>query len=53
MKRNGKIELMRFVFCISILLYHINSDLWDGKKLLSDNISFFAHGRTGVEFFFL
>lgn len=52
-KRNGKIELLRFIFCICVLLYHINKDLWGGEKLFCDNLSFFSHGRTGVEFFFL
>lgn len=51
--RNGKIELLRFVFCICVLLYHINNDLWGGDKLIASGISFFSHGRTGVEFFFL
>lgn len=52
-RRNGKIELLRFIFCICILFYHICKDLWDGKKLIADGFSFFDHGRTGVEFFFL
>lgn len=52
-RRNGKIELLRFVFCICVLLYHINNDLWGGDKLVADGVSFFSHGRTGVEFFFL
>lgn len=51
--RNGKIELLRFVFCLCVLFYHINNDMWDGEKMLADGISFFSHGRTGVEFFFL
>ncbi|MGN1329367.1 MAG: acyltransferase family protein [Eubacterium sp.] len=52
-KRNGKIELLRFVFCICVLLYHLNNDLWGGEKAITDGLSFFSHGRTGVEFFFL
>lgn len=52
-KRNGKIELLRFVFCICVLLYHVNNDIWGGEKVLTDGLSFFSHGRTGVEFFFL
>lgn len=52
-KRNGKIELMRFTFCMCILFYHLNGDLWDGEKVFGDYFSFFSHGRTGVEFFFL
>lgn len=52
-KRNGKIEILRFVFCLCVLFYHINNDLWGGEKVLADGLSFFSHGRTGVEFFFL
>lgn len=52
-KRNGKIELFRFVFCIIIILYHINSEFWSGKEFFNGTLSFFANGRTGVEFFFL
>ena len=51
--RNGKIELLRFYFCISVLLYHICKDIWGGTKLIGSTFSFFEHGRTGVEFFFL
>ena len=53
MKRNGKIEIFRFVFCIIIVLYHINLDIWNGDLLIGEHLSFFIHGRTGVEFFFL
>lgn len=52
-KRNGKIELMRFVFTISVLIFHINLSLWSGKKGFTDTVSVFSHGNLGVEFFFL
>ena len=52
-KRNGKIELFRFVFCIIIILYHIGGDFWSGKEFFNGTLSFFGNGRTGVEFFFL
>ena len=52
-KRNGKIEILRFIFCLCVILYHINGVLWDGKQLITANLSFFSHGRTAVEFFFL
>lgn len=52
-KRNGKIEILCFIFCVCVLLYHVNNDLWDGAKTLFDGVTFFSHGRTGVEFFFL
>lgn len=53
MKRNGKIELLRFIFCIIVILYHINLDLWNGDMMMGKHLSFFSHGRTCVEFFFL
>ncbi len=55
MKRNCKIELMRFVFAIVIVIFHINDKLWSNTKLIfpDSTWSFFAHGNIGVEFFFL
>ncbi|MCR5208313.1 MAG: acyltransferase [Eubacterium sp.] len=49
-KRNGKIELMRFVFCAVVILFHCNNTI--GIKL-SAPFEFFGRGRIGVEFFFL
>lgn len=44
--RNGKIEFMRFVFAVIILLHH-------SRDFLGDDISPFLGGSLGVEFFFL
>lgn len=52
-KRNGKIELLRFFFCMSVLLFHIGKDVFTDSNVISEYFSFFARGRTGVEFFFL
>ena len=52
-RRNGKIELMRFVFCLTVLFRHINHDLWKTKKILIGKFTFFKYGYMGVEFFFL
>lgn len=52
-KRNGKIELMRFVFTMYVLCFHINLGVWENKKGFTETISFFRHGNLGVEFFFL
>lgn len=54
MKRNGKIELLRFIFSIGVLCFHV-------QKYISHEISpsspirfdFFVHGAMGVEFFFI
>ncbi len=52
-KRNGKIEILRFFFCMSVLLFHLNTDVFGNWTLATPAFSLFAHGRTGVEFFFL
>lgn len=52
-KRNGKIELLRFVFCISVVLYHAGYDVLEGDWAVTTHLSFFSEGRIGVEFFFL
>ncbi len=53
-KRNGKIEWMRFVFCIVIILFHCY-DRFELKGLTYGKypVSCFARGTIGVEFFFL
>lgn len=52
--KNGKIELLRFVFCLCILMFHLTLDIWDGvTPLTSKYFSFFEQGAMGVEFFFL
>lgn len=45
--RNGKIEFLRFVFCLSVLIFHGANAMTDGKHRI------FFSGRLGVEFFFL
>lgn len=52
-KRNGKIELLRFVFCICIVLFHAGADVFGSDRSISEHLTFFAHGRIGTEFFFL
>ena len=53
MKKNGKIEILRFLFCLSILCYHISSDYPERALMLTKHWNFFGEGRIGVEFFFL
>lgn len=48
--RNGTIEIMRFIFCFIIILYHINNRL---ELPPYESMTFFFHGKIGVEFFFL
>ena len=49
-RRNGTIDLMRFVFCMEVILYHI------AKRVplpTYGHFNFFLNGKIGVEFFFL
>ncbi len=52
-KRNGKIEILRFVFCIGVLLFHAGNDVLGNNCVINPYFSFFSKGRIGVEFFFL
>ena len=52
-KRNGKIELLRFVFFVGVLLFHLNKDLYSSKLFFGEYLSFFSHGYIAVEFFFV
>lgn len=56
-QRNATIELMRFLFASSIILFHIAGTLWDRKLILFSSEEFkltlFRNGYIGVEFFFL
>lgn len=54
-KRNGKIELLRFVFALAVLMFHIGKDLYPEGALreIGHGLTYFYHGRSGVEFFFL
>ena len=55
--RNATIELMRFLFASSVVLFHIAGTLWDRKLILFDSgdlrLTLFRNGYIGVEFFFL
>ncbi|MCD7945890.1 MAG: acyltransferase family protein [Clostridiales bacterium] len=50
-QRNGKIELMRFVFALCILFFHVSESIWDNNLSLFGNFAFFATGNFAVEFF--
>ena len=52
-KRNGKIELMRFVFSVLVVAFHASGDIWSGAKPLTEHLSLASQGAIGVEFFFL
>ena len=52
-KRNGKIELLRFIFCILILFFYCDVDMFEVSKNFNHGFSFFRHGYVGVEFFFI
>ena len=52
-QRNGKIELMRFVFTVLVVAFHAGGDIWNGAKPLTEHLSLASQGAIGVEFFFL
>ena len=51
-QKNGKIEFLRFFFCMAVILFHIREDFPD-RTFLFRGIDLFREGRFGVEFFFL
>ncbi|MBR1762618.1 MAG: acyltransferase [Eubacterium sp.] len=53
MKRNGNIEIMRFVFCWIIIFFHINDKLLEKVNMPLSFLTFSQNGRIGVEFFFI
>ena len=53
MKKNGKLELYRFVFSIAILLYHAEKYLVGEPQYSGIHFGLFSHGSIGVEFFFM
>lgn len=54
-QKNGRVELLRFVFALAILFFHIHKRFaGDGViELGNTGLNFFARGYIGVEFFFL
>ena len=54
-KKNGRVELLRFIFALIILFFHIHKRFADGGviELGNTGLNFFARGYIGVEFFFL
>ena len=53
-KRNGKIELMRFVMCIFVIIYHAEDSInFNHLPRFFDLITLSKHGCIGVEFFFV
>ena len=53
-KKNGKIEFYRFLFCMFVLLFHIQKYVLDTSSEGSGiHFVFFLHGSIGVEFFFV
>lgn len=51
-RKNGKIEFVRFLFTMFVVLYHCQRHYLKGKVYWG-HFSFFAKGYIGVEFFFL
>lgn len=51
--RNGTIDLLRFVFCMVILFFHISTDLYGHEYTASSWNGLFRYGAICVEFFFI
>lgn len=51
--KNGKIELLRFIFSIIIIMFHLNINFIENNQFPVEHLTFFSHGKIGVEFFFL
>lgn len=53
-RKNGTIEFLRFIFCMCVLLYHIEKYILGASSLTEGiHLAFFPHGSIGVEFFFV
>lgn len=57
-QKNGLLELMRFLCAASVILFHINKDVWKKKLILLDmgwmgKLTPAKNGNICVEFFFL
>lgn len=53
-RKNGEIELLRFLFCLVVLLFHEQKYLLGEASLKHGvHLAFFPHGAIGVEFFFV
>ncbi len=54
-RKNGRVEMLRFLFALAILFFHIHKRFAvDGNISIGiKGIYFFNHGYIGVEFFFL
>ncbi len=54
-KKNGRVELLRFIFALGILFFHIHKRFAVDGNIGIDSLGiyFFNHGYIGVEFFFL
>ena len=53
MKKNGKLEFYRFVFCLAILFYHMEKYLIGEPEYRGIGFGLVSHGSMGVEYFFM
>jgi len=52
-KRNGEIELLRFIFCLLIVLFHCNKNIFHYISPQNYAYALSPRGYIGVEFFFM
>ncbi len=51
--RNGKIEFLRFVCCMIVLIFHLGKYIVGGLSFEESTPGLFPHGAMSVEFFFV
>lgn len=51
--RNGTIELLRFIFCMAVLFFHISMDIYGTDWRSAEWGGVMRYGALGVEFFFI
>lgn len=52
-KKNGAIELLRFAFCMAVLVHHVSLDVFGRNYEEQTWGGMFRYGALGVEFFFI
>lgn len=51
--RNGTIDLLRFIFCMAVLFFHISMDIYGTDWRPASWEGIMRYGALGVEFFLI
>lgn len=52
-RKNGTIELLRFVFCLAVLMFHISTDIYGKDWHPAEWGGVLRYGAYSIEFFFI